>query len=93
MFPLWAHWSYQSGLHSQDSYQWRPPKSAPVEEDPETSLNVPLGTIYLGSFEVLSDHGDAEGDGDVDEFLKEYHMNCVTVATCLLVQEYRDFRS
>ena len=54
-----------------------PPKSAPKgkgvgrceEEDPETSQNVPLGTIDLGSFEVLSDHGDAvEDDVDVDEF-------------------------
>ena len=42
-----------------------------MEEDPETSLNVSLGTIDLGSFEVLSDHGDAEGDGDVNEFLEE----------------------
>ena len=56
-----------------------PPKSAPKgkgvgsceEEEPETSQNVPLGTIDLGSFEVLSDHGDAEDDGDVDEFLEE----------------------
>ena len=56
-----------------------PPKSAPKgkgvgsceEEEPETSQNVPLGTIDLGSFEVLSDHGDAEDDGDVEEFLEE----------------------
>ena len=31
---------------------------------------MPLGTIDLGSFEVLSDHGDAEYDGDDDEFLE-----------------------
>ena len=56
-----------------------PPKSAPKgrgvgsceEEEPETSQNVTLGTIDLGSFEVLSDHGDAEDDGDVDEFVEE----------------------
>ena len=41
------------------------------EEDPETSQNVPLGIIDLESFEVLSDHGDAEDDGDVDEFSEE----------------------
>ena len=28
------------------------------DEETETSQNVPLGTIDLGSFEVLSDHGD-----------------------------------
>ena len=56
-----------------------PPKSAPKgkgvgsceEEDPETSQNVSLETIDLGSFEVLSDHGDDEDDGDVDQSLKE----------------------
>ena len=43
-----------------------------IEEDPETSQNVPLGTIDLGSFEVLSDHGDTiEDDGDADEFFEE----------------------
>ena len=31
-------------------------------------IRVPSGIIDLGSFEVLSDHGDAEDDGDVDEF-------------------------
>ena len=37
-----------------------------------TSQNVPLGTIDLGSFEVLSDHGDAvEDDVDVNEFSEE----------------------
>ena len=47
-----------------------PQKSAPEgksvgnceDEETETSQNVPLGTIDLGSFEVLSDHGD-EVDG------------------------------
>ena len=34
-----------------------------ADEETETSQNVPLGTIDLGSFEVLSDHGD-EVDGD-----------------------------
>ena len=49
--------------------------------------NVLLGTIDLGSFEVLSDHGDAEeNDGDVDD------RNYAT-ASCLKVQEYRDFKS
>ena len=32
------------------------------EEQPDTPQNVPLGTIYLGSFEVLSDHGDTIED-------------------------------
>ena len=52
----------ESRLQSQNSRQWRTPKSAPKgkgaesceEEQPETSQNVPLGTIDLGSFEVLS---------------------------------------
>ena len=53
-----------------------PPKSAAKgksvgnceDEATETSQNVPLGTIDLGSFEVLSDHGDeVDGDGSTDE--------------------------
>ena len=36
------------------------------EEESETSPNVPLKTIDLGSFEVLSEHGDTEEDVDVD---------------------------
>ena len=57
-----------------------PPKSAPKgkgvgcceEEDPKTSQNVPLGTIDLGSFEVLSDHIDTvEDEDEVDEFSEE----------------------
>ena len=52
----------------------RPPKSAPKgksvgnceDEETETSQIVPLGTIDLVSFEVLSDHGD-EVDDDDDE--------------------------
>ena len=79
MFPLWTHRSHQSGLQSQDSCQRGPPKSAPKgkgvgsceEEDPETSQNVLLGTIDLGSFEVLPDHGDAEDDGEVDELFED----------------------
>ena len=38
------------------------------KKEPETSQNVPFGTIGLGSFVVLSDHGDtAEDVVDVDE--------------------------
>ena len=57
-----------------------PPKSAPKgkgagsceEEKPETSQNVPMGTIDLGSFEEQSDHGDAaEDDVDVNELSEE----------------------
>ena len=57
-----------------------PPKSTPKgqgvgcceEEDPETSQNVPLVTIDLGSFEVLSDHGDTvEDEDEVDESSEE----------------------
>ena len=52
-----------------------PPKSAPKakgvasceDEETETSQNVPLGTIDLASFEVLSNHGDdADDEVDVD---------------------------
>ena len=50
-----------NGAHPQFS-----PKGKSVgtwdDEETETS-NVPLGTIVLGSFEVLSDHGD-DMDGD-----------------------------
>ena len=58
----------------------RHPKSAPQgkgvgrceEAEPETSQHVSLGTIDLGSFEVLSDHGDTvEDDVDVDESSEE----------------------
>ena len=58
----------------------RPPKSAPKgkgvgsceEEERETLQNVRLGTIDLGSFEVLSDHGDTvEDDVVVDESSEE----------------------
>ena len=57
-----------------------PPKSAPKgkrvgsceEEGRETSQNAPTATIDLGSFEVLSDHGDTvENDTAVDEFSAE----------------------
>ena len=42
------------------------------DEETETSQNVPLGTIDLGSFEVLADHGDAvEDEVDVDESTDE----------------------
>ena len=52
-----------------------PPKYAPKgksvgnceDEETETSQKMPLGTIDLGSFEVLSDHGD-EVDGDESTF-------------------------
>ena len=48
------------------------PKSAPKgksvgnceDEETETSQNVPLGTIDLGSLEVLSDHGDEVDDDE-----------------------------
>ena len=41
------------------------------EEDEETSQNVPLGTIHLGSFEVLSDHGDTEEDGEQSDVFQQ----------------------
>ena len=70
--PLQTHCSRPSRLQSQNSHQWWAPKSAPKgksvgnceDEETETSQNVPLGTIDLESFEVLSDHGD---EVDVDE--------------------------
>ena len=52
-----------------------PPKSAPKgkgvasyeDEETEISQNLPLGTIDIASFEVLSDHGDnADDEVDVD---------------------------
>ena len=53
-------------------HQGGPPKSAPKgksignceDEATETSQNVPLGTIDLGSFEVLCDHGDVVDDDE-----------------------------
>ena len=53
-----------------------PPKPAPKgkgvvsceEEEQETSQNVPLETTDLGPFEVLSDHGDTEEDGEESSF-------------------------
>ena len=54
-------------LTSMEDLQNSAPKGKSVgncaDEETETSQNVPLGTIDLGSFEVLSDHGD-EVDGD-----------------------------
>ena len=54
------------------------PNSAPKgagcckEEDPETSQNVPLVTIDLGSIEVLLDHNDTvEDEDEVDESSEE----------------------
>ena len=49
-----------------------PPESAPKgkgagnceDEERETSQHVPLGTIDLGSVEVLSDHGDEMEDDE-----------------------------
>ena len=54
------------------------PKPAPkgkevgsCEEEQETSQNVPLVTTDLGSFEVLSDHGDTEDDSEESSFFDE----------------------
>ena len=42
------------------------------DEETETSEHVPLGTIDLGSFEVLSDHGDtADDEVEVDDSTDE----------------------
>ena len=58
----------------------RPPKSTLMgkgvgnceEEEQQSSQNVPLGIIDLGSFEVLSDHGETkEDDVVVDESSEE----------------------
>ena len=49
---------------------------------------VPLVTIDLGSFEVLSDHIDTI-EHEVDEPSQENHRNDATAATCFLVQEDR----
>ena len=47
------------------------------DEETETSQNVPLETIDLGSFEVLSDHGEV----DVDESTHETTEMMPTTAT------------
>ena len=59
--------------HFNGGHPKSPPKGKGVgcfeEKEPEASQHVPLATIDLGSFEVLSDHGDAvEDDVDIDEF-------------------------
>ena len=77
MFPLRTHWSHQSRLQSQNSYHWETPKVCAqrksvgncVDEETETSRNVPLGTIDLGSFEVLSDHGDDESTYETTDMM------------------------
>ena len=69
-----------AGCRAKTHLNGGPPKSAPKgkgvgsceEEEQETSQNVPLGTIDLGSFEVLSHHGDTvEDDVFVDESSEE----------------------
>ena len=66
-------WSHQRRSPSQISHQWRDPENLRPkgkgvggceDEETEASQNVPLGTIDLGSFEAVSDHGD---EVDVDE--------------------------
>ena len=58
--------SHINGAHPQSA-----PKEKSVgnceDKETETSQNVPLGTIDLGSFEVLSGHGD-DMDGDESTF-------------------------
>ena len=77
MFPLWMHWSHKSRFaepetHINGDSQNLRPKGKVLEivrtKQTETSQNVPLGTIGLGSFEVLSDNGD---EMDVDESTNE----------------------
>ena len=58
------------------------PKSAPKvksvgnceDEETETSQNVPLGTIDLGPFEVLSDHGDEVEDDESTNATTHCHL-------------------
>ena len=59
MFPLWTDWSHSSRLQSQRPRQWRTPKICAQREECWK-----LGTIHLGSFEVLSDHGDEVQDDE-----------------------------
>ena len=71
MFSLWTHWSHKRRLQCQNSHQWRTPKICAQREKcrklrGRRNRDFPkcaVGTIDLGSFEVLSDHGD-EVDGD-----------------------------
>ena len=66
------HWSHPSRLQSQNSHQWRTPKICAQREKcwklrgrrDRDLTNVPLGTIDLGSFEELSDHGDEVEDDE-----------------------------
>ena len=73
VFAVDASVTSEQNCRAKNSHQWRtPPKSAPKgksvgnceDEETETSQNVPLGTIDLGSFEVLSDHGDEVDDDE-----------------------------
>ena len=72
MFPLWIGHT-RADCRAKTHINGGPPKSAPKgkgvgsceEEEPEP-------TIDLGSFKVLSNHGDAvEDDVDIDEFSEE----------------------
>ena len=89
MFSLWAHWSF--GAECRGKTERRTPEictqgkgvGSCEEEKQETSHNVPLVTIDLGSFEVLSDHGDTvEDDVVVDESSEKSQGSC---HRCLLL--------
>ena len=53
-----------------------------------------LGTIDLGSFEVLSDHGDTEEDDVVvDESSEEATVSMPPLPTCSMVQQDKDIKA
>ena len=60
------------------------------EEEQQSSQNVPLGIIDLGSFEVLSDHGETKEDDVVADESSEENA---TVAISFLAQGNKDFKA
>ena len=73
MFPLWTHIGHIRGdCRAKTHINGGLPKSAPKgkgvgnceNEETETSQNVPMETIDLGSFEVLSDQRDEVEDDE-----------------------------
>ena len=68
-------------------------KTLEIVRKTKKSQHVPLGIFDLGSFEVVSDHGDTvEDDFVVDESSEEF-TDHATVATCFLTQRDKEFKT
>ena len=64
------------------------------EEEQQSSQDVPVGIIDLGSFEVLSDHGETtEDDVVVDESSEESTGTLPLLPPVSLVQGDEDFKA